>query len=89
MKGISGRESESLDDDKVSSLCVALPIGMLSCPFFDCECLARAGSLLVAGLPVLGVVSGESAVVFMTFNGVVWAASVVFLFFADECSPDS
>ena len=102
LKGTSGRESESLDDDRVSSCCVALSVGMIlsypcilhsdsvtSCPFFDCEGLARANALSVAGLPVLEVEGVESAVVFATFNGFVWAASVVFLFFADECGPDS
>ena len=75
MKGTSGRESESLDDDRVSS--------------FDCEGLARTGALSIAGLPVLEVEGVESAVVFATFDGIVWAASVVFLFFTDECGPDS
>ena len=101
LKGTSGRESESLDDDRVSSFCVALSVGMIlsypcilrsdlvtSCPFFDCEGLAGAGALSIAGLPVFEVVGVESAVVFVTFDGIVWAASVVFLFFADECSPD-
>ena len=102
LKGTSGRESESLDDDRVSSCCVALSMGMIlsypcilrsdsvtSCPFFDCEGLARAGALSVAGLPVLEVEGVESAVVFATFYGIVWAASVAFLFFTDECGPDS
>ena len=75
LKGTSGRESESLADDRVSS--------------FDCEGLAIACALSVAGLPVLEVEGVESAVVFATFDVVAWAASVVFLFFTDECSPDS
>ena len=75
LKGTSGRESESLDDDRVSS--------------FDCEGLAVAGALSVAGLPVLEVEGVESAVVVVTFDGIAWVASVVFLFFADECGPDS
>ena len=95
-------KSESLDDDRVSSCCVALSIGMIlsypcilrsesvtSCPFFDCEGLARPGALSVAGLPVLEVEGVESAVVFVSFDGIVLAVSVVFLFFADECGPDS
>ena len=102
LKGTSGRESESLDDDRVSYCCVALSVGMIlsypcilrsdfvtSCPFFDCEGLARAGALSVAGLPVSEVEAVESAVVFVIFDGVVWAIAVVFLFFTDECSPDS
>ena len=102
LKGTSGRESESLDDDRVSSYCVALSVGMIlsypcimhsdsvtSCPFSDCEDLARTGALSIAGLPVLEVEGVESAIVFVTFDGVVWAASVVFLFFTDECGPDS
>ena len=49
LKGTSGRESESLDDDRVSS--------------FDCEGLARADALSIAGLPVLEVEGVEMAVV--------------------------
>ena len=77
LKGTSGRESESLDDDRVSS--------------FDCEglAIAIAGALSVAGLPVLEVEGVESAVVFATFDGIAWVASVVFLFFTDERGPDS
>ena len=102
LKGTSGRESESLDDDRVSYCCVALSVGMILlypcilhsdsmtlCPFFDCEGLARAGALSIAGWPVLEVEGVESMVVFLTYDGVFWAASVVFLFFAYECSPDS
>ena len=102
LKGTFSRESESLDDDRVSSCCVALSVGMILsypcilrsdsvtlCPFFDCEGLAGASALSIAGLPVLEVEGVESAVVFAIFDGIVWAASVVFLFFADECGPDS
>ena len=68
LKGTSGRESESLDDDRVSSCCVALSMGMILsypcilhsdsvtlCPSFDCEGLAGASALFIAGLPVLEV----------------------------------
>ena len=102
LKGTSGRESESLDDDRVSYCCVTLSVGVIlsypcilhsdsvtSCPFFDCEGLAGAGVLSIAGLPVSEVEAIESAVVFAIFDGIVWAVSVVFLFFADECGPDS
>ena len=75
LKGTSGRESESLDDDRVSS--------------FDCEGLAVPSALSVAGFPVLEVEGVESAVVFATFDVIAWAVSVVFFFFADECGPDS
>ena len=54
LKGTSGRESESLDDDRVSS--------------FDCEGSAVAGALSVAGLLVLEVEGVKSAVVFATFD---------------------
>ena len=102
LKGTSGRESESLDDDRVSYCCVALSVGMILsypcilhsdsvtlCPFFDCEGLARAGALSIAGLPVSEVEAVELAVVFAIFDGIDWTVSVVFLFFADECSPYS
>ena len=79
LKGTSGRESESLEDD----------MHIISCPFFVCEGLAGAGGPSVAGAPTLEVVGVKSAVILVTFDGIVWAASVIFLFFADECGPDS
>ena len=55
LKGTSGRESESLDDDRVSSCC--------------------DGLLVAAAFAVL--------------DGVATSSSGAFLFFADECGPDS
>ena len=67
LKGTSGRESESLDDDRVSS--------------FDCEGSAVVGALSVAGVSVLEVEGVEVAVVFATSDCIACAASVVFSLF--------
>ena len=69
--------------------CILHSDSLTLCPFFDCEGLAVAGALSFAAFPVLEVEGVQLAVVFATFDGIVWAASVVFLFFADECCPYS